>query len=222
MTCSFYTFWRSHGNKIFIMGVFAFLICLNFFSCDAALSERKMEEERLISLKIKADEALAFCKKKDMNTDLCILIDYSIHSGKKRMFVYNFKKDSVILSGMVSHGCGDNPWGIDGTKTSPTFSNTPESHESSLGKYKIGNRGYSSWGINVNYKLHGLESSNSKAYERIIVLHSWDMVSHDECYPNGTPEGWGCPAVSNQFMKELDVLLKSVKKPVLLWGYNEQ
>jgi len=155
-----------------------------------------------------------------MNTDFCILVDYSIHSGKKRLFVYDFKKDSIVLVGMVSHGCGDNPWGIDATKTNPTFSNVPESHQSSLGKYKIGKRGYSSWGINVNYKMHGLQKTNSNAYERVIVLHSWDMIPNEECYPNGTPEGWGCPAVSNEFMKSLDIKLKSAKKPVLMWCYN--
>jgi len=91
---------------------------------------------------------------------------------------------------------------------------------SSLGKYRIGKRGYSNWGINVNYKLHGLEASNSNAYKRIIVLHSWKDIPNDEVYPRGCPEGWGCPAVSNDFMRKLDVLLKNSRKSVLMWVYN--
>ena len=72
-----------------------------------------------------------------------------------------------------------------------------------------------------NYKMHGLESSNSKAYERTIVLHSWDDIPHEEVYPSGTPEGWGCPAVSNDFMKVIDAKLQKASKNVLLWVYVE-
>ncbi len=198
------------------MILFSMLLCLNFWTYAV---EVNTPEEKINSISQKADEALFFCKQKNMSTEFCVLIDYSIHSGKKRLFVYDFKQEKVTLSGMVSHGCGGNPWGLDNTKSNPAFSNIPESHQSSLGKYKIGKRGYSSWGINVNYKLHGLEKSNSNAYDRVIVLHSWDMIPHEECYPSGTPEGWGCPAVSNEFMKQLDLKLKTKEKPVLLWCY---
>ena len=187
----------------------------------ASFTAGKEVEVKLISLQEKATEAKSYCEEKGLNTSYCILIDFSIHSGKKRLFLYDFKGDSVITQAMVSHGCGDKPWGMDNTKISPVFSNVHESHCSSLGKYKIGKRGYSSWGINVNYKLHGLESSNSNAYDRIIVLHSWNAIPHNEVYPYGTPEGWGCPAVSNDFMTYLDELLKKKDKDVLLWIYNE-
>ena len=35
----------------------------------------------------KAEQALAFCKSNDMNQDFCLLIDFGVHSGKKRFFV---------------------------------------------------------------------------------------------------------------------------------------
>ena len=171
-------------------------------------------------LKLKTGEALLYCKENQLNTDYCILIDMGIHSGKNRLFIYDFTQDSIVSSGLCSHGCCDLQWGMDFSKTNPTFSNVPDSHCSSLGKYKIGKRGYSMWGINVNYKLHGLEKSNSKAYGRFIVLHSWEMVDNYEIYPSGTPEGWGCPAVSDQQMHFLDKLLKKQEKPVLLWIYQ--
>lgn len=169
---------------------------------------------------VKASEALKYCKKNALNTDYCVLIDMSIHSGKNRLFVYDFKTQKITSSDVCSHGCCDNEWGSDESRTTPIFSNTPESHCSSLGKYKIGARGYSNWGIHVNYKLHGLEASNSNAYKRAIVLHSWEMINDDEVYPNGVPEGWGCPAVSNQTMRYLDKLFIESKKPVLLWIYK--
>jgi hypothetical protein len=155
-----------------------------------------------------------------MNTEFCILVDMSIHSGENRFFIYDFGKNSTIKSGLCSHGCCDNAWGSDYTKQNPVFSNIPGSHCSSVGKYRIGKRGYSNWGINVNYRLHGLETTNSKAYSRDIVLHSWDMVPDRELFPEGTPEGWGCPAISNKLMRELDKMLKKSHTPVLLWIYN--
>jgi L,D-transpeptidase catalytic domain len=168
----------------------------------------------------KAKEALTFCRAKGLNTDWCVLVDMSIHSGLKRLYVYDFKLKKAVDSALVSHGCGQNPWGQDGSKTNPQFSNSDGSHLSALGKYKIGSRGWSNWGIHVNYKMHGLESSNSNAMGRLIVLHSWEAVVDEEVFPNGTPEGWGCPALSNEFMKLLDQKLQKAKQPVLFWIYN--
>ncbi len=173
-----------------------------------------------IRLKQKSAEAKAYCKSHNLNTNFCLLIDMSLHSGKKRAFIWSFDKDTIIASGMCAHGCGTKPWGETQSKEKPVFSNTPDSHCSSLGKYKIGKRGYSQWGINVNYLLHGLETTNSNALKRQIVLHSWTDVSEKETYPEGVPEGWGCPAVNNEFMKVVDAKLKNVEKPVLLWIFN--
>ena len=168
----------------------------------------------------KADYALHFCKNNNMNEEFCILVDMSIHSGKKRLFVYDFKEHKVLSSYLVSHGCCDNIWSSDQSKTNPSFSNVPDSHCSSLGKFKIGERGYSSFGVNTKYLLHGLESTNSNALERDIVFHSWSMVNDEETFPQGTPEGWGCPALSNNSFLEIDELLKNADKPTLMWIYD--
>ena len=77
----------------------------------------------------------------------------------------------------------------------------------------------SSWGIKVNYVLHGLDKSNSRALERQIVLHSWDRIPKEAVYPGGVAEGWGCPAVNDEFMRRLDQRLQNSEKPVLLWIY---
>lgn len=173
-----------------------------------------------LRLQQKAKQALHFCKSKGMNEEFCVLIDMSLHSGKNRAFLWDFKKDTLLKAALCAHGCGAHPWSGTYTKDKPTFSNTPDSHCSSLGKYKIGKRGYSAWGIKINYLLHGLESSNSNALKREIVLHSWEDVQEQEVFPEGTPEGWGCPAVANSFMKTVDEKLKSAEKPALLWMFN--
>ena len=137
-------------------------------------------------------------------------------------FVWDFKEHKIIHSFLVGHGCGDNAWGDDETKDNPTFSNVEDSHRSSVGKYKIGERGYSNWGVHTKYLMHGLEASNDKALKRIIVFHSWEAVSDEEIYPTGTPEGWGCPTISNSSFQVIDPLLKAAGKPVLMWIYDDK
>lgn len=205
--------------KNLIILITTILIAVSFTVCNKTINNEKLYL-KVNTFKDIIYEASQYCKHEGINQEFCILIDMSIHSGKDRMFVYSFEKGEIVDSALCSHGCGDSPWGTDGTKTSPIFSNTKESHLSSLGKYKIGNRGYSSFGIGVNYRLHGLEPTNSNVNERNIVLHSWKHVSDTPVYPKGTPEGWGCPAVSNDMMRILDKKLQSTSKPVLLWVFN--
>lgn len=168
-------------------------------------------------IKQRADSAKIYCRRKGFSTDYCFLIDFSTHSGKKRFFVWDFKGDSIKYSSLCAHGYGKNS-----TVSNPVFSNVEGSFCSSLGKYKVGIRSYSQFGINVHYKLHGLESSNNNAYKRIVVLHSFDPVPKMEIYPAHLPLGMsqGCPVICNQVMRKIDALLKAQKKPVLLWAYN--
>jgi hypothetical protein len=165
----------------------------------------------------KATEAKAFCKKNNMNTEYCFLIDFSIHSGKNRFFIYNFKTNTVVKSGLACHGIGKNS-----TTEKPIYSNEVGSNCSSLGKYKIGKRAYSNWGINIHYKMHGLESTNSNAFKRQVVLHSYSYVSETELSPNHLTMGWsqGCPVLANGLMKTIDGLLLKTKKPTLIWIYE--
>ena len=168
----------------------------------------------------KAKEALEFCESKNFNTDFCILIDMGLHSGLKRFFIYDFKKNEISQQYLVGHGCGNSSWSADDTRENPSFSNEDNSHLSSLGKYKLGARGYSNWGVNIKYLMHGLEETNNNALKRIIVFHSWEKMSDEEAYPKGSPEGWGCPTVSNNAFKEIDPLIMNSKKPILMWIYN--
>ncbi|GAB0157089.1 murein L,D-transpeptidase catalytic domain family protein [Chryseobacterium sp. Alg-005] len=183
------------------------------------ISENRPEID-ISKTKIKAEEALKFCTSKDFNTDFCILIDMSLHSGVKRLVVWDFKKNAVSKKYLVGHGCGTSPWSGDDSKDDPQFSNEDGSHLSSLGKYKLQDRGPSDWGIHIKYLMYGLEETNSNALKRFIVFHSWDMMSDDEVFPKGSPEGWGCPTISNNAMREVDPMIRSSEKPVLMWIYR--
>jgi hypothetical protein len=104
----------------------------------------------------------------------------------------------------------------------PVFSNENGSYCTSLGKYRIGIRSYSHYGIHVHHKMHGLEATNSNAFNRIVVLHSYYAVSETEIYPFHLSMGYslGCPVVSDGMMTHLDGLLKKKTKPTLLWIYK--
>jgi len=183
---------------------------------EVVVSKEKLSKIKDINYTAYYKEAKEYCKKNNLNQNKFILIDLGIHSGLKRFFIYDFNKNEVLNSFMVSHGCGNNKWGGTFSKDNPLISNELDSHCSSTGKFVILDRGVSQWGIKVNYILQGKEKSNTNAKNRAIVLHSWDAISSNEVYPEGTPEGWGCPAVSNENMKEIDELLKKNKK-VLMW-----
>ncbi|MGR3854216.1 murein L,D-transpeptidase catalytic domain-containing protein [Chryseobacterium indologenes] len=192
----------------------------NTIITNRPLAAEKKPEADLSKIKSKAEEALKFCDSKNLSKDFCILIDMSLHSGVNRFFIWDFKNNKISKQYLVGHGCGSNSWSKDDSKTNPGFSNEDGSHLSSLGKYKLEGRGYSDWGINIKYLMHGLEETNSNALKRFIVFHSWDMMSDNEVFPNGSPEGWGCPTVSNNAMKEIDPMIQKSGKPVLMWIYN--
>jgi len=190
-----------------------FLLAILFLSCK---KEATKEEIKLKDYTSYLKEAKVYCKKNNLNQNKFILIDLDLHSGLKRFFIYDFKNNSLTKSYMVSHGCGDHMWSWTSSKEDAPISNEPDSHCSSIGKYKIGSRGVSQWGIKVNYLLIGKDTTNSNALKRAIVLHSWEKITTEEIYPKGTPEGWGCPAVSNESMKEIDALLRT-NKNMLMW-----
>lgn len=188
------------------------LTLLSLVCCNNAKVEEPAKDYSL-----KHNEALQYCKENGFNEDYYFLIDMSIHPGRNRFFVYDFKDLKITDKNLVTHGSCDqfeeNPDKWEKAK----FSNKSDSHCSMKGKYKIGKRDYSSWGINVKYWLHGLEKTNANAVNRVVVLHSWKAVSNEEIYPDLSPLSWGCPAVSDDFMRKLDTKLLKVKKPVLLW-----
>lgn len=197
------------------------LIVALFFVCSCTHTDKaETLQQHIIDLDRVSEiatEAKQFCQNRNLNTDFFILIDLGRHSGLKRFYIWDFATGNIAESYLVSHGCCNKPWRQDMSKQSAGVSNVDGSHCSSVGKYIIGERGPSSWGIRVKYLLHGLDPTNSNALKRAIVLHSWEEVPDNEVYPKGTPEGWGCPAISDNAMRAVDQRLKSANKRVLMW-----
>ena len=165
------------------------------------------------STPLKVREALLYAKNNDMDTTVCILVDFTKPSSEKRMALVDLQTEKVISRGLVCHGMGRT------YSSTPQFSNDVNSHLSSLGRYRIGSRAWSQWGIHIKYVLHGLDSTNSNAEQRYVVLHSWSAIPDSvEGKIVSIAEGYGCPAVSNNYMLSLDTVLRG-RKDVLLWIY---
>jgi hypothetical protein len=196
--------------------IFSFLPAILFFIC----AKPPAPAINLDRTKEKAAECFKFCRQHGYDTKYCIFFDMSLPSGVKRFMVWDFRKNNIFISGLVSHGCGNGPWSGVWSKDKPSFSNSDGSHCTALGKYQVNDRAYSAWGVHVKYFLAGLDAGNNNALIRQIVFHSWEEVPEDEIYPQGTPEGWGCPAISNNTMKIVDPLIRRQKKHLLLWIYN--
>lgn len=171
---------------------------------QAAIS--RLKEQGRILYKYASDQ--------NYSSDYCVLVDMSLPSGKNRLFVYNLKKDSIEFAGLVANGSGSYRVGTEQL----LFSNTINSGMTSLGKYTIGKSYHGNFGL--SYKLHGLDSTNSNAYKRTIVLHSHTQMPDIEVYPKLSPASAGCPMVSADCLALLGQYIKASKGSILLWIYN--
>ena len=160
-------------------------------------------------LKMKALTIKEFAAAHNLNSEICFLVDMSIESGKNRFFVYDVQVDSVMTSGLVAHGSCD-----DGYQFNARFSNVANSGCSCLGKFRIGKAYNGNFGL--AYKLYGLDSSNSNAFKRNIVLHSYNCVPEQETFPIPVCNSRGCPMISPGFMKQLRSIISLEKKPLVL------
>lgn len=159
------------------------------------------------------NQVVEYLQRNGYSTEYCFLIDMGISSGKNRFFVYDIRRNIVALSGLVAHGnCNTRFLEV------ARFSNTPNCGCSSAGKYKVGHSYLGEFG--KSYRLYGLDSSNSNAFKRAIVLHGFGPVPDEEIYPRELCNSFGCPMVSRSFLTKLSEIIDSSKKPILLWIFE--
>ena len=141
------------------------------------------------------------------------IIDFSIHSSKPRLFIFDLK-NKAVKSYLVAHGSGSEGAKDDGIPT--VFSNVPGSHASSLGIYVCSETYNGKHGLSL--RLDGQEATNSNARNRDIVLHGAEYVS--QAYINDfgrIGRSQGCPAVEERY-KEL--IAKQLEGGSLLLIHN--
>jgi hypothetical protein len=146
------------------------------------------------------------------NTEIGFFIDMRITSGKNRFFVYDLKNNKILAKGLVGHGSGSET----GIKGQLKFSNTKDSRCTSLGRYTVENSYKGMFG--KAYKLYGLDETNSNAFARSVVLHSYSAVPYEE-QENEICRSYGCPMVNETFFEDLAKIIDSSKKKIVLTIY---
>jgi hypothetical protein len=211
--------------KIISVGIIITLSCVAFAGILArnhflpnkpsSTSHKNTGEEKLLlsKMKPKADELKRYISTRDFNRSICFLVDMSIESGQNRFLIYDLNKDSILESGLVTHGRCNQTW-LQGRK----YGNTIGCGCTSLGKYKVGMPYKGRFGL--AYKLHGLDASNDNAYARFVVLHSMECVPGKEVSPLPICQSDGCPTVSPDFLIKLKNRIDKSVDPVLLWIFN--
>ncbi|MCX6178332.1 MAG: murein L,D-transpeptidase catalytic domain family protein [Chlorobiales bacterium] len=129
------------------------------------------------------------------------VIDFNRPSVDERLFVIDVNRGVLLYSGLVAHGKGS------GDNYAQYFSNSPGSHQSSLGFYTTGNTYGGKHGCSL--KLLGMERGiNDNAESRSIVIHGANYVSYDFIRKHGRlGRSQGCPALSfDSFQKVIDLI----------------
>ncbi|WP_317128614.1 murein L,D-transpeptidase catalytic domain family protein [Flavobacterium supellecticarium] len=134
--------------------------------------------------------------------DILTLIDFSLSSAQKRLWVIDMATNTILLQSVVSHGRNS------GDEFATQFSNENNSFMSSLGFYATGEVYQGKHGMSL--RLDGLEYGiNDNARNRAVVMHGADYANENIISKQGRlGRSQGCPAVPVALHKEIINLIK--------------
>lgn len=125
------------------------------------------------------------------------ILDFTLPSGKKRLFVIDLATGELVFHTYASHG--KNSGQVIPTK----FSNKNNSNQSSLGFYITGDTYTGKHGESLRL-LGEEEGINDKAFQRGIVMHSATYVDENIIASQGfIGRSQGCPAIPKNISKEV-------------------
>lgn len=138
------------------------------------------------------------------------VIDYSLPSNARRLWVFNLANNRLLFHTLVSHGKNS------GWRYARRFSNRPGSRETSPGLYITKNTYYGHEGYSL--RLIGLSKGfNNNAFRRDIVFHgAWyvsEYYAHDW---DRIGRSWGCFAVPEN---EVRPIINTIKDGSLIFAY---
>ncbi|MBS7563709.1 murein L,D-transpeptidase catalytic domain family protein [Mucilaginibacter sp. Bleaf8] len=136
------------------------------------------------------------------NSSIITIVDFNKPSREKRMWIVDLAKKQLLLNTWVAHGQGS------GNDVATQFSNTADSHQSSLGFYVTDGIYFGKHGRSL--KLDGMDAGfNSNARARAVVLHAAAYVCQSTINQLGRlGRSFGCPAVSPEVSNQIIDLIK--------------
>ncbi len=138
------------------------------------------------------------------------VIDYSRPSSQKRLWVFDLAQQRLLFDEYVAHGAGS------GDNMATHFSNTNDSHQSSLGLFSTAETYFGANGYSL--RMDGLEPGiNDNARSRAIVMHGADYVNPVLINTQGRiGRSWGCPAVARDVANQM---IDTLKEGNLVYAY---
>ncbi len=146
------------------------------------------------------------------NDHVLSIVDFSLSSNQKRLFVIDMENLKLLFNTYVAHGRNS------GKEFAGRFSNSPESNMSSLGFFITKNTYHGEHGLSL--KLEGEEKGiNDNAASRAIVIHCADYVSERTIKSLGyIGRSLGCPALPKKYTKPI---IETIKDGSCLFLYSE-
>lgn len=160
-------------------------------------------EKVFLSLKCAGERAV-------LHNNILTVIDYSLPSSEKRLWVFDLTKKQLLFYTYVSHGIKS------GTLLTRYFSNKNNSRASSVGVYTTEKPYYGRDGLSL--RLDGLESGfNDNASNRSVVMHGGWYVEENFIKKYGRAgRSWGCPAVP---LQQTAPIINTIKEKALFVAY---
>jgi len=123
------------------------------------------------------------------NPDILTIVDFSMPSYEKRLWVVDVKSGKQLMNLYTTHGSHS------GMTSATSFSNRPGSNQSSVGVFVTMNPYQGKHGLSE--RLKGLEPGiNSNAYARAIVIHpAWYATPSYIASNHRAGRSWGCFAL---------------------------
>lgn len=145
------------------------------------------------------------------NDNVLSIVDFSLPSSEKRLFVIDMEDFRVLYNTYVAHGRNS------GREYARHFSNSPRSNMSSLGFFITGATYNGEHGLSL--KLEGEEKGiNDNAASRAIVIHCADYVSEKMAKALGyIGRSLGCPALPEKYAKPI---IETIKEGSCFFVYS--
>jgi hypothetical protein len=137
------------------------------------------------------------------NRSILSIVDFSLPSFKKRLFVLDVENGKLLFNTLVAHGRNS------GQVLATRFSNRVRSFKSSLGFYLTGETYFGQKGYSL--RLLGVEQGiNDNAYSRGIVVHGASYVNEDISKNFGRlGRSEGCPAIPADMHQSIIEMIKN-------------
>jgi hypothetical protein len=134
--------------------------------------------------------------------NILTLVDFSLSSNTKRLWVIDLATNTILFQSLVAHGRNT------GEEFANSFSNAAQSFKSSLGFYATGEIYNGKHGMSL--KLDGLEKGiNDNARNRGVVIHAANYVSNSFIRNNKRlGRSQGCPALPEELSKDIISVIK--------------